>query len=138
MAATNLFDDLKKALGDFKSFLDANVGTIKPAIQALRSMVPQVDTLLNKLVDLMGQLKAEVQKINPGLIPGLDKVTTFTNSTKSLLETARGLLPEQAGAINDVLQVVDVVSSLPSLDQVKQEIISLIDAIVVHLNNLKS
>ena len=138
MAATNLYEDLKKALSDFKTFLDANVGTIKPAIQALKAMVPQVGTFLGKLIDLMNQLKAEVQKLDPGAIPGLDKVTTFTQSTKTLLQTAKSLMPDQAAAIDDVLAVADVVTGLPSLDQVKQEILGLIDAIIVHLNTLNA
>lgn len=138
MPATNLYEDLKKALSEFKTFLDANVGTIKPAIQALKAMVPQVGTFLDKLIALMNQLKAEVQKLDPGAIPGLDQVTTFTQSTKTLLQTAKSLLPDQAAAIDDVLAVTDVVTGLPSLDQVKQEILDLIDAIIGHLNTLKS
>jgi hypothetical protein len=138
MAATNLYEDLKKALSDFKTFLDANVGTIKPAIQALKAMVPQVGTFLGKLISLMNQLKAEVQKLDPSAIPGLDKVTIFTQSTKTLLQTAKSLMPDQAVAIDDVLAVADVVTGLPSLEQVKQEILDLIDAIIVHLNTLNA
>lgn len=138
MAQHNLFEDLKEALTSFKEFLDTNVATIKPAIQALKSIVPQITELITKLIDLMGKLKTEINNLNPGVVgEGLTKVTEFTNATKTLLTTAKGLLPNEAGTIDDVLEVVNVVSSLPSLDAIKGEIIALIDSIVANLNQLK-
>jgi len=68
----------------------------------------------------------------------LTKVTEFSTSVKTLLETAKGLLPNEAAKIDDVIKVADVVSSLPSLDAIKGEIKALIDAIVTDLNQLKS
>ena len=134
----NLFDELKDALKKFKDFLHDNVGTIKPAIQALKSIVPQITDLINKLIDLMGKLKTEINNLNPGAVgPGLTKVSEFTTSAKTLLETAKNLLPSEAATIDDVLGVISVVSSLPSLDAVKAEILSLIDAIIADLNQLK-
>ncbi len=141
MAATppNLFQELKDVLTTFKQFLDTNVNTIKPAITALKSIVPQITELLDKLVDLMGKLKTEINNLNPGAVGGgLTKVTEFTNAAKSLLETAKNLLPNEAGTIDEILAVVSVVSSLPSLDAIKGEIIALIDAITGHLNTLKT
>ena len=38
---------------------------------------------------------------------------------------------------DDVLGVADIVTGLPSLDDVKGEILALIDAITAHLNSLK-
>lgn len=138
MPAQNLFEELKAALTSFKVFLDANTATIKPAIQALKSIVPQITELITKLIDLMGKLKTEINNLNPGAVgEGLTKVTEFTNATKTLLTTAKDLLPNEAGTIDDVLGVVNVVSSLPSLDAVKAEIIALIDSIVANLNQLK-
>lgn len=137
MPAQNLFEELKAALTSFKQFLDTNVATIKPAIQALKSIVPQVTELITKLIDLMGKLKTEINNLNPGVVGDLTKVTEFTNATKTLLTTAKDLLPNEAGTIDDVLGVVNVVSSLPSLDAVKAEIIALIDSIVGNLNQLK-
>jgi hypothetical protein len=55
-----------------------------------------------------------------------------------LLETAKDLLPNEAATIDDVLAVTNVVSSLPSLDAVKDELKQLIDAIVADLNALKA
>lgn len=137
MAAQNLFDELKQALTTFKDFLHNNVDVIKPAIQALKSLVPQVGELIGKLIDLMGKLKTEINNLNPNAVPGLDKVSEFTTGVTSLLTTAKNLLPSEAGAIDEVFAVTDVVSSLPSLDAVKAEIIALLDAIIADLNQLK-
>jgi phage-related protein len=137
MPAQNLFEELKAALTSFKQFLDTNVATIKPAIQALKSIVPKVTELITKLIDLMGKLKTEINNLNPGVVGDLTKVTEFTNATKTLLTTAKDLLPNEAGTIDDVLGVINVVSSLPSLDAIKAEIIALIDSIVANLNQLK-
>jgi len=138
MAEPNLFQELKDALTEFKTFLDTNVPVIKPAIQALKAIVPQVGDLLDKLIDLMGKLKTAINNLNVGAIPGLDKVATFTQGVTTLLQTAKNLLPNEASTIDDVLAAANVAGSLPSVDQLKAEIISLIDAIVVDLNSLKS
>lgn len=136
--AANLFEDLKSALTTFKDFLDQNVPVIKPAIQALRSVIPQITDLLNKLIDLMGRIKTEIDRLASQPIPGLDKVSQFTSSITSLLGTARNLLPDQAGTIDDVLSVANVVTGLPSVGQIKDQIDGLIDAVVGHLRNLNS
>ena len=138
MAAPNLYEELKKVLQDLKTFLDQNVATIKPAITALKSLVPQIADLLNELIGLLGKLKTEIQNLNVGAVPGLDKVSAFTASVKTLLETTRKLLPNEAGAIDSVAAAADVVTGLPSVDQLKTELISLIDAIVGHQNSLKA
>lgn len=135
---TNLYQELKDVLQEFKDFLDTNVPVIKPAITALRSIIPQITELLDKLIDLITKLKTEIQNLNVSAVPGLDKVSQFTNAVKTLLETSKNLLPDEAATIDDVLAVVNVVSGLPTLDTVKADIISLIDAILTHLNSLKS
>lgn len=137
MAATNLYEDLKDVLQDFKDFLDQNVPTIRPAIQALASMVPQIVDLLDKLIDLMDKLKAEIQNLDVSAIPGLGEVSNFTDKVNAFLESSKNLLPNEAGTIDDILSVTDVVGGLPSLDNVKSEILALIDGIVSHLNSLK-
>jgi hypothetical protein len=137
MAGTNLYGDLKNALNDFKTFLDANTATIAPAIKALESVVPQVSDLVSKLTDLMGKMKTEIQNLNVAGIPGIDQVSKFTNAITTVLTTAKSLLPDQATAIQDVLDVTNVVTGLPTLDTVKADILNLIDAIVADLNKLK-
>lgn len=138
MPDTNLFEELEKVLTDFKEFLDDNVATIKPAIQVLALMIPQINELIDKLGDLMSQLKTEIQKLDVGNIPGLSEVSEFTGNITTFLDAAENLVPDLADTVSEVRGVAGVVSSLPSLDQVKTEIITLIDAIVAHLNNLKS
>jgi phage-related protein len=138
MPEQNLYQELKDALQEFKDFLDTNVPVIKPAIQALSSMIPQINELIDKLISLMGDLRNEINNLNVGAIPGLDKVSQFTASVKTLLETSKNLLPGEADTIDDVLAVVNVVSGLPTLDTVKADILALIDQIVGHLNTLKS
>ncbi|MFH7025258.1 MAG: hypothetical protein ACHBN1_07615 [Heteroscytonema crispum UTEX LB 1556] len=138
MAAKNLYQELKDALQDFKTFLDENVAKIKLAIQALNSLIPQIAELLDKLIDLMGKLKAEIQKLDPNSIPGLGEVSSFTTKIKAFLTSAKSLLPNEAGTIDDVLSVADVVSGLPSLNDVKAEILTLIDEITTKLQELKS
>jgi ABC-type transporter Mla subunit MlaD len=138
MAAPNLFEDLKKALTDFKTFLDANVTKIKPAVSALKGLGVPIDDLVNQLITLMGQLKTGVQHLDVANIPGLNEVSQFTSGVHSLLTAAQSLLPDAASEIASVLTVADLVSGLPSLDQVKAEILALIDAVVNDLNSLKS
>jgi hypothetical protein len=138
MAAPNLYEELKGVLQELKAFLDTNVPVIKPAVVALRQLVPQITDLLNELITLLGKLKTEIQNLNVGSIPGLDKVSAFTGVVKTLLETTKKLLPNEAGAIETIAAAADVVTGLPSVDQLKAEIIALIDAVVAHLNSLKA
>lgn len=135
---SNLYQQLKDALTTFKNFLDQNTAALKPAIQALKPIVPQVGDLLTKLVSLMNELKTAVQNLNVDQIPGLSTVSSFTDSAKTLLTTAETLLPSEKGAIDDVLGAMNVVGSLPSLKQIKQDILDLITAIITDLTNLNS
>lgn len=136
---TNLFEDLKRVLTELKTFLDQNIGTIRPAIQTLGSVVPQLRDLIGQLATLLGQLKTEIHNLNPGAVAGeaLTKVTEFTGSTRTLLETAKNLLPNQAAAIDQVLGILNVVGSLPSLDAIKAEIESLLEAVINHVRSLQ-
>jgi len=140
MATTpsSLFQDLRDALKEFKDFLDANVSKIKPAVSALKSLVPQITELLDKLIDLMNKLNAEIDKLNVNAIPGIAEASQFTDKLKTFLNTTKTLLPDEAGTVDSILQIADVVTSLPSLDSIKQEIKDLITAIVGHLNTLKT
>lgn len=133
----NIFKELDDLLKEFRAFLDENVPTIKPAIQSIASLFPQVTEVIDKLIELMNKVKTEIQNFDVSSIPGLDKATEFINMVKSFLTSARALLPDEAGTIDDVLSAADVVGSLSGLDDVKQSILDSIDAIVTHLNSLK-
>ncbi len=137
MAEKNLFEQLKDVLQDFKDFLEDNISTIRPAIKALAGLIPQIGDLIDLLVGLMNDLKEEVQNLDLSGINNLDKVSEFTTKIGTFLDTTKDLLPEKAGTIDEIRSVVNVVTGLPSLDELKAEITGLIDAIVAHLNSLK-
>lgn len=138
MAEQNLFEQLQGVLQDLKSFLDANATTIRPAIQALASLIPQIVDLLDLLIGLMNDLKTEVQNLDLSGIDDLDQVSQFTGQITTFLDTTKDLLPEQADTIEEIRSVANVVTGLPSLDELKAEILALIDAISAHLNSFKS
>jgi hypothetical protein len=138
MAEKNLFEELKDVLQDFKDFLDANVATIKPAINALAGLIPQINELIDLLISLLDKLKTEIENLDVSSIPGLEEVSSFTSKIRAFLEAAKNLLPEESATIDQVLSVADVVTGLPSLEEVKAEILSLIAAIRAHLVSLKA
>jgi len=137
MADKNIFKQLKVVLQNLKDFLDENVPVIKPAIQALASIIPQILDMLDLLIDLMCDLKNELQNLDVDGIPGLVQVSMFTKHVVTLLDCTDELLPNQANKIEEIRSVANVVTSLPSLDEVKPEIIALIDAITAHLRSLR-
>jgi hypothetical protein len=138
MAEKDLFQELKDALQDFKDFLDSNVSKIRDAVKVLIVIVPKIGDLIDGLVSLLNKLKTEVQKLDVGTIPGLSEVSEFTGKVTALLEGAKKVLPDDADeVVDDVLEISEVISGLPSVEEVKTEIISLIDEIIVHLNSLK-
>lgn len=136
--ATNLFDDLKKALQELKDFLAAKKDLIKPAVSALKGLGLPIGDLLTQLITLLNKLKTEITNLDTSQVPGLSDISSFTGSVRSVLEAAKSLLPDESAEIDQVLGVADVVTSLPSLDQIKQEITDLIDAIVADLQDLNS
>ena len=139
MADNNLFEELKDVLQDFKDFLDENISVIQPAVAALKAIIPdQIDDLLSKLIDLINKLKTEIENLDVSTIPGLAEASEFTDKIKAFLEAAKNLLPEDTDEIDDVLAVADVVTGLPSLDEIKTEITDLLDAIIGHLNTLNA
>ena len=82
-------------------------------------------------------LKTEIQNLDVSDIANLDKVSEFTGNVTNTLEAAKNLLLVQADEVEDVLSIASVVTSLPSLDDIRAEITGLLDAINAHLNSLK-
>jgi hypothetical protein len=136
--SSNLYQEVKDAMTTFKKFLDDNTAALKPAIAALKPIVPQIGDLLTKLIGLMGELKTAITNIDVTNVPGLSQVSAFTSGIVALLQTAESLLPQEKAAIDDVLGAASVVTSLPSLSTVKQDILNLIDGIVSDLTSLNS
>jgi len=144
MAEKNLYQELKDVLEDFKTFLDENVPTIKPAILALASLIPEIVDLIDLLIDLMGDIKTEIENLDISDIPALSEVSEFTEKISNFLDTSVDLLPDDAsGTVEDIRSAISVVGGLPSLDEVKQDILDLIGSIstsgtiLFHLNSLK-
>lgn len=138
MAAYNLFQKLRRILQNYKDFLDANVPILKPAIQALSPLIHQISDAIDTLIDLMSELKAIIQNLDVGSIPGLPVLSSFAEKTEEVLQTSRCLLLEQHSEIDSVICVTDILESLPHLEEIKGEVIALIEAIIAHLNSLKS
>ena len=138
MAAYNLFQKLRRILQNYKDFLDANVPTLKPALQALSPLIHQISDAIDTLIDLMSELKAIIQNLDVGPIPGLAAVSSFAEKTEAVLQTSRCLLLGQRSEIASVICTSDILESLPHLEEIREEIIALIDAIIAHLNSLKS
>lgn len=137
--AADLFNDLKDVLQEFKDFLDDKVPVITPAIQALKTIIPdQINSLLDLLSGLMTKLKTEIQNLDVSAIPGLSDAAEFMERIKAFVTAAKALLPDDASDLDAVADAADVIGSLPSLDDVKDEIIALLDAISAHLNTLKA
>src|SRR5437588_9074406 len=137
MATTpeSLYQDVKTQLIDFQGFLKDHRDEVKPAVQAIRAVLPQVDDLLNKLIDLMKQIDTAIQNLDISRIPGVGQVTTFTQKITTLLQTVLNLVPSEADAINSVLGVAKVVGGLSDLGgALKTDIHNAILAILGHLD----
>jgi hypothetical protein len=135
---TSIYDDLKKALQDFKSFLGTNKQPIHDAIGPLKSLVPQIGDLLTALIGLMGKLADKVNQLDVGNIPGLAQVSEFTQDVQTLLQVVSTILPDQSSTINDVVGKAKVVGGLPGLGTVKQDILGLINDVTGTLQFINS
>lgn len=138
MAENNIYEELKEVLQEIKDFLDENVATITPAVTALDGLGVPIKDLITELIELLGKLKTEIQNLDVSSIPGLSEISSFTGTVGGLLDTVATLLPDESGTIDGIKGVVDTVSGLPSLEEIKTEILSLLDAVVGHLNTLKA
>ena len=138
MAEKNIYQELKVALEDFKKFLDDNVAVIRPAFQQLASLIDGIVDVIDLLVNLMNQIKTEIQNLDVSNIQGLSEVSEFTAKITGFLDASADLLPDDAqGTVDNIRSALNVVGGLPSLYEVKQDIPDLIDAIVGQLNSLK-
>jgi phage-related protein len=138
MAEDNIYQELKDVLEDFKTFLDEQADTIRPAIQALASLIPQITEVIDLLVNLMNQIRTEIENLDVSSIEGLSEVSDFTGQISSFLDAAADLLSDEvSGTVDDIRSALNVIGGLPSLDEVKQDILDLIDAIVGDLQSLQ-
>lgn len=138
MADKTLFEELKDVLTDFKKFLDDNIAAIRPAIQQIANLIPQVKDLINDLADLLGKLRQAINDLDVAHIPGVAAVSGLTAQIPAILDAAKKLLPGETAAIDAISEVTAVVTGLPSVQQVKQELLDLLDAIITDVNSLKA
>ena len=138
MAEKNIYQELKVALEDFKKFFFFFLAVIRPAFQQLASLIDGIVDVIDLLVNLMNQIKTEIQNLDVSNIQGLSEVSEFTAKITGFLDASADLLPDDAqGTVDNIRSALNVVGGLPSLDEVKQDILDLIDAIVGQLNSLK-
>ena len=139
MADENLYEELKDALKEFKTFLDLKADIIRPAIQALIAQIKKLGEVIDLLVELMNDIKSEIEALDlGGLEDLLGDVSEFTKQVSNFLDAAADLLPEGSGdTVGDIRSALNVAGSLPSFDQVKGEITKLVDDIVKILNSFK-
>jgi hypothetical protein len=144
MPVENAFETLNTNLQEFKNFLDNLVATgefaaLKTALQALQNFVPQIATMLNRVIALLQDLRNEIDGMDLGAIPNVGDAVTMVENVSSVLEAARAFLPGQKKEIDEVMNVAHMVSSIPGLTaDLKENILSCIDAIIIHFTNLKA
>jgi hypothetical protein len=138
VADKTIYEELRDVLKDFNEFLQAKIGVIKPPIQALAQVVPQVNDLIDKPIGLLAKLKTEIQSIDIGPLGNIDEALGFAAKIKGFLESAKALLPDEAAEIDRVINAADVVAGLPTFGDIKNEIIQLIDGIAALLGQLKA
>jgi ABC-type transporter Mla subunit MlaD len=136
--ADNLYQDLRDALADLAAFLQDKADTIEPAIQTLASLVPQVNDLIDKPIALLESLKTEINRLSGNIPDGVEDAFAFAARIKDMVATARALLPFDSEAVDDVADIADLISGLPTLDQLKTEILALIDTVKRLLTEMKS
>jgi phage-related protein len=140
MADDNIYQDLKDVLEEFKTFLaqEPRFGTIKTAISSLASVIPKIVDVIDLLIDLMNQIKTEIQNLDVSAIPGLSDVSEFTGQITSFLDAAADLVSDEIkGTVDDIRSAINLVGGLPSLEEVKADIVELIGFIVGKLGELK-
>ena len=137
MAEKTLFEQLKDVLQDFKDFLDGVVPVLDPVMAQIAAVVPQVVELLDELIGLLDKLKTEIENFDLSGIPVFGQLAEFTGKLPAFLEAAKKILPDEVTSIDAIGDIADVVTGLPSVDDVKVELLALIDAVTAHLTTLK-
>ncbi|HKK13850.1 MAG TPA: hypothetical protein VKA14_04240 [Gammaproteobacteria bacterium] len=137
MDSRNLYHELRDTLQGLKDFLDANVHSLKPGMQALTAAIPQVRHLADNLIYLLQNFKSTIQNLDVYQLPALPEVNRFAVQVEHLLSTARSLLPDEPDTVMDVRRTTRLLASLEGLEEVKGDILFLTDAIIGHLYELK-
>lgn len=132
-----LYHELRDSLQGVKQFLDGNTQALKPGMGALFAAVPHTRHLLDNLIYLLNGFKANVQQLDSDQMSGVHEMTRFAVQLDDFLETAHDFLPDDSTAVRDVQRTARVLTSLSRLNEVKGELLFLVDGIVGHLYELK-
>ncbi len=132
-----LYHELRNSLQGVKQFLDSNLHALKPGMQTLFAAVPQSRHLLDNLIYLLNGFKLNLQQLDVGQIPSVPEMTSFALQMGTFLQSAQDLLPDEPTVVRDVQRTARVLTSLGSLDEVKGELLYLVDSIVGQLYELK-
>jgi hypothetical protein len=134
----NVYFQLGETIKGFGDFLDNNTQNVKSGIHAVASIMPQTQHLADSLIYLMENLRNTIATIDSGSILHLDELSTFGAKVNMILQSAKELLPNEPNAIEDVKRTTHVLSDLPTLGGIKEEIVGSLDGIIGHLHELKS
>ena len=134
----NVYIQLRETVKGFRDFLDNNTLNLKSGIHSVASIMPQTNHLADSLIYLMENLRNTIMNIDTGSIPYLVELSTFGDKVNMILQSAKELLPNEPNAIEDVMRTTHVLSDLPTLGDIKGEIIGSLDGIIGHLYELKS
>lgn len=132
-----LYHELRDSLQGVKQFLDGNTQALKPGMDALFAAVPHTRHLLDNLIYLLNGFKLNVQQLDIDQISGVPEMTRFAAQLDNFLDTAQDFLPEESTVVRDVQRTARVLTSLNRLNEVKGELLFLVDGIVGHLYELK-
>ncbi len=139
--ADNIFEQTRDALKDLDTFLsDEKVIAITTALDALLKLVEtfvdkdKINDALDSLVGLLGQVKAEIEKLDPSKIDGLDDLSKLAERMKNFITALKGLLPDaDLGAADGLAGILD----LEPLTKIRDEILGLIESVSNKLKKLK-
>lgn len=135
--AMNVYQELTTTLTEVKTLLDQGADLIRPAVKTLAGVIPQINEMLNLVIMVIDKIKAEIAKLDTSMIP-IDQVLPFINGAKSLLGTAKKLLPDNQDEIDQALAVVDVVASCPTPEQIKAEALGLLSEVTTQIGSLRA
>ncbi len=133
----NLYHELRDSLQGVKQFLDGNLHALRPGMQTLFAALPQSRHLLDNLIYLLNGFKLNLQQLDVGQIPSIPEISSFAIQLETFLQSAQDLLPEEPTVYRDVQRTARVLTSLDSLEEVKGELMFLVDSIVGQLYELK-
>lgn len=134
----NVFYQLRDTIVALKEFLDGNVLPVKAGIDAMRSIMPQTAHLIDNLIYLLENLRNTLATMDTGSIPNLRELSAFGTKINVVLHAVMQLLPNEPYMIDDVERSARVIGDLPSLSEVKGEILGPLDGVIGHLYELKA